>query len=402
MRRKQQGKRAGSVFAAFVLALSSPLTAAAASPQFAYDEATWARLQDNVMEYDELELLVQEYNPTYLNNQATYQDGRESRNASEVREKQYEGAYDIYDSAENLRDQADDLEDLLSVPGMASAYASLMSAAVLTETTALQTEQSADASYRDSEMDRLDYMRQQDAVIAQVQSLFASYNQVKKTEPLLEKSLELQELSHQATEASRALGLATQIDVLQSLQSLESLRASVTETQASLQSLKQQLCVMTGWDYNASPEIADLPRADENRIALMNLEADTQTALAENLALKSNQRAFENMSEGSADKKNMERTIANQQETIRAGMNNLYQDILQKQTALRSAEAALASEQQMLNAVNLQAELGSATRLEQLGEEVSYLSCQIDVETANMNLQQAIETYDWTLRGYMN
>ena len=49
------------------------------------------------------------------------------------------------------------------------------------------------------------------------------------------------------------------------------------------------------------------------------------------------------MSEGSADKKNMERTIANQQETIRAGMNNLYQDILQKQTALRSAEAALAS-----------------------------------------------------------
>ena len=224
MRRKHQGKRAGSVFAAFVLALSSPLTASAASPQFAYDEATWARLQDNVMEYDELELLVQEYNPTYLNNQATYQDGRESRNASEVREKQYEGAYDIYDSAENLRDQADDLEDLLSVPGMASAYASLMSAAVLTETTALQTEQSADASYRDSEMDRLDYMRQQDAVIAQVQSLFASYNQVKKTEPLLEKSLELQELSHQATEASRALGLATQIDVLQSLQSLESLR----------------------------------------------------------------------------------------------------------------------------------------------------------------------------------
>ena len=104
-----------------------------------------------------------------------------------------------------------------------------------------------------------------------MQSLFASYNQVKKTEPLLEKSLELQELSHQATEASRALGLATQIDVLQSLQSLESLRASVTETQAGLQSLKQQLCVMTGWDYNASPEIADLPRADENRIALMNL-----------------------------------------------------------------------------------------------------------------------------------
>lgn len=38
----------------------------------------------------------------------------------------------------------------------------------------LKTQQSADASYRDSEMDRLDYINSQDAVVAQVQSAFAA------------------------------------------------------------------------------------------------------------------------------------------------------------------------------------------------------------------------------------
>ena len=64
----------------------------------------------------------------------------------------------------------------------------------MVEQNALKTQQSADASYRDSEMDRLDYMNSQDAVVVQVEAAFAAYNQVKKTIPLMEKSLELQEL----------------------------------------------------------------------------------------------------------------------------------------------------------------------------------------------------------------
>ena len=92
--------------AAAVLALQGPFAALAASPQFAYDADTWAKLQDNVMEYSELPYLVQEYNPTYLNNQTTYQAGRDTKNAKEVQDKQYNQANDLYDSADNLRDQA--------------------------------------------------------------------------------------------------------------------------------------------------------------------------------------------------------------------------------------------------------------------------------------------------------
>ena len=390
-----------SAAAAAVLVLQGSFAALAASPQFAYDADTWAKLQDNVMEYSELPYLVQEYNPTYLNNQTTYQAGRDTKNAKEVQDKQYNQANDLYDSADNLRDQADQIEDYLAVPGMASAYASLMSASAMVEQNALKTQQSADASYRDSEMDRLDYMNSQDAVVVQVEAAFAAYNQVKKTIPLMEKSLELQELTLQMTQKRQQLGQATQIDVLNAQKSLQSLQSTLTQTKAGLQTQHQQLCVQTGWTYDAEPDIQDLPQADLGRIAAMNLAADTQTALEQNLSLQSNKRGYANMAESSADKKNMDRTIKNQEQTIRSSMQTLYNDIMQKQTALQLADASLAAETQTMNAMQKKLELGMATQLEYKSEEVSVLEKQIDKETANMNLQQAIETYEWALKGYM-
>ena len=107
------------------------------------------------------------------------------------------------------------------------------------------------------------------------------------------------------------------------------------------------------------------------------------------------------MAEGSADKKNMDRTIKNQEQTIRSSMQTLYNDIMQKQTALQLADASLAAETQAMNAMQKKLELGMTTQMEYKSEEVSVLEKQIDKETANMNLQQAIETYEWALKGYM-
>lgn len=50
------------------------------------------------MEYSELPYLVQEYQPTYLNNQTTYQAGREHKECEGVQDKQY-NRDDLYDSA---------------------------------------------------------------------------------------------------------------------------------------------------------------------------------------------------------------------------------------------------------------------------------------------------------------
>ena len=64
----RQYRRVLPLLTAAALAVT-PMEALAENPQFAHDEATWERLKDNVMEYDELSLLVEEYNPNYQNEQ---------------------------------------------------------------------------------------------------------------------------------------------------------------------------------------------------------------------------------------------------------------------------------------------------------------------------------------------
>ena len=58
-----------------VLAFSGPAaTAWAGSPEFARTPEEWARLRDNVMEYDELAGLIREYNVTVQKNQLNIND----------------------------------------------------------------------------------------------------------------------------------------------------------------------------------------------------------------------------------------------------------------------------------------------------------------------------------------
>lgn len=401
--KKQYGKTITSLALAGILAAGSAVPVFAESPQFAHDEATWASLKDNVMEYGEIPLLVEEYNPTYLNNQTSYRDTREERNAWDVRNKQYENAYDAYDSAEELRSQAEDLADsgALAMPGMASVYAGMMSASMMTEQSALKTEQNADASYRDSEMDSLDYRNTQNGIIVQTQGLFASYSQVEATIETLEKNLEVAQASYESTERRVGLGMATQVDLLNAKKTIQSLQSTHTQTLATLSSLRQQLCLATGWQYDAQPEIKAMPQADLSRIAAMNPDADVQTALDQNLSLKSNRRALSNMAEGSSDKKNMERTVKNQEETIKSGMRSLYNDVLQKQTSLQMAQTALDSETAARNAADTKYQLGMVSQLEYLQIQAGFLGKQADVLTADINLQQAIEAYEWALKGYM-
>lgn len=399
----RQYKRTAALGAALLLAVLGPSQALADNPEFAHDEETWARLRDNVMEYDELQMLVEEYNPTYLNNQTTYRDNRSRDNARQLRDKQYESAMDQYDGADDLRSQAEELKDsgALMMPGMASAYAGLMAAALNAEQAALKTEQGADASYVDSEMERLEYQNTQNALIAQVQSLFASYHLTKKSIGVIEKNQELMQSSIEAMGRQVDLGMATQVDLLNTQQSLQSLESTRIQTQAALESLRQNLCLMTGWQYNDQPEIQDMPAADLARIDAMNPDTDVQTALDANLMLQYNRRGLTNMAEGSADRKNMERTIKNQEETIRSTVKNLYNDAIQKRTALQAAQAALESAQASMNTASTKLQLGMMSPLAYQQEEASFLGKQVDVMTADINLQQAVETYEWALKGYL-
>lgn len=423
---KRQYKQVLPLLTAAALASFSPMQALAENPQFAHDEATWARLQDNTMEYDELSLLVEEYNPNYQNEQASYNDTKNDDDAAEIRKDAKNSADDMYDSAEDLRDQAEDLSDqaddlsdqaeaareagnvALAAQLQAGAasymagYAPLMSAAAMTQNSALKSDISADSSYVDSDMRKIQHIKNQKGIVVSTQNLFNSYNQLRVNADLIQKNVEVMEAVANAAQTQASIGMATQADVLKAQKNLQSIKSTQTETLSSLETLRQNLCMMTGWSYNAQPEIKEVPQADLAAIDQINLEADRQKALENNYDLQYSKRALNNMQENSTDKKNQERTVKNLEQSISASMTNLYNDIQQKKIAWQLAQAELATEQQSMSAVETKRGLGMVSDLEYLQAQSSFLGKQIAERTANMALFQAVETYNWAVNGYLS
>lgn len=423
---KRQYKQVLPLLTAAALASFSPMQALAENPQFAHDEATWARLQDNTMEYDELSLLVEEYNPNYQNEQASYNDTKNDDDAAEIRKDAKNSADDMYDSAEDLRDQAEDLSDqaddlsdqaeaareagnvALAAQLQAGAasymagYAPLMSAAAMTQNSALKSDISADSSYVDSDMRKIKHIKNQKGIVVSTQNLFNSYNQLRINADLIQKNVEVMEAAANAAQTQASIGMATQADVLKAQKNLQSIKSTQTETLSSLETLRQNLCMMTGWSYNAQPEIKEVPQADLAAIDQINLEGDRQKALENNYDLQYSKRALNNMQENSTDKKNQERTVKNLEQSISASMTNLYNDIQQKKIAWQLAQAELATEQQSMSAVETKRGLGMVSDLEYLQAQSSFLGKQIMERTANMALFQAVETYNWAVNGYLS
>ena len=283
-----------------------------------------------------------------------------------------------------------------------AGYAPLMSAAAMTQNSALKSDISADSSYVDSDMRKIQHIKNQKGIVVSTQNLFNSYNQLRVNADLIQKNVEVMEAVANATQTQASIGMATQADVLKAQKNLQSIKSTQTETLSSLETLRQNLCMMTGWSYDAQPEIKEVPQADLAAIDQINLEADRQKALENNYDLQYSKRALNNMQENSTDKKNQERTVKNLEQSISASMTNLYNDIQQKKIAWQLAQAELATEQQSMSAVETKRGLGMVSDLEYLQAQSSFLGKQIAERTANMALFQAVETYNWAVNGYLS
>ena len=105
---------------------AAPVTAMAEEfvpePGQVYDEATWNKIHDNVLEYDEIELLIDEYNTTLKNMKETYADNKNSyKSVSKYKEDIMEVAGALLEQAQKMQGDAENLKDN---PYTLGAYAS--------------------------------------------------------------------------------------------------------------------------------------------------------------------------------------------------------------------------------------------------------------------------------------
>ena len=365
---------------AAVLAAAVPTgTAWAGSPEFARSAEEWAKLRDNVMEYDELAGLIHEYNVTVQNNQRDFNE-KKNKTSDEI-------AQDYRDAADAIRSSMSGEDDAGSILSDA-----------MSEAQALTLEQQADDSVEDSEIFKMTYDQTEKTLVSNAQANMISYHQKVLDLELKQKNRELLAATYDSVALKMNNGMATQMDLLTARENLQNADAAILTAQSDLENTRQKLCVMLGWRYDASPEIMGIPSADLNRITAMDPSPDKEKALENNYTLRINRKKLANSSSNSK-KESLQMTIDDNIQRIGASVDSAYKNVIQAQTAYQQASVALDAASKNMEAAERKMTIGTISRLDYLSQQYAYLQAQTAMKNADMDLFQAMESYDWNVNG---
>lgn len=398
MRRKNQ---------ILALGLAAVLTAASAVPAFAgyaptgpgaepepekYDAATLSKLQDNVLEYDELALRVREYNPNISEAWRKYGESKEDyQNMLTELESTYDDSMDNIDAVLKPLKQAEKLMPQLKgtvkqMSSLKSGYHSLVQGIRDTVT-------NWDTSKRNTSQIR-QYEKQ---VISGAQSAMIGYNTIVDNKATLETMVDLYQKQCDMYQRMAALGLANQTDVVSAQTSLIGAKSQLASLQSQQDSVYRTLCLLLGYDTDSGVEIRNLPDFDMSRLDGMNLKADTKKAIGNNYTLIGQRTSAKG--ETNAQIAARLNTIEEGEQKLTIEMQRLYQDVLDKKAAYEATMTGYEAAEKSNGAAQRQYQNGLLSEMQYVGTQISYNQKKAAKESAELDLWTAMNAYDWGIEG---
>ena len=356
------------------LSVGAPVTSLAGTREFGRSAEEWARLRDNVLEYEEIEDLVYEYNTTVLNNAQTYNR---------------ENARDRREVVKEYMDQAADALDAYTYTSSPDLLVAANRAEQAAENNVLEGDRTASM---------IGYKQTEKGIAKQAQTAMNTYYKLQYQLTALEKNRELLAATVGSVQGRQSQGMATYAEVLNAQQNVQSADAQIIAMKSQIEDTRQNLIIMLGWKQGDMPEIRPMPAVQMDRISAMNVEEDTRTALGADYTLQLDQRKMNN-SITDANKNIYKKTVEEDKQKIAVAVNDGYQKVIQAKNSYDEAVLNLEVETKNWNAANTKYQLGSISRMEYLQAEAGLVQAQMDREVKNLDLFQAMENYDWIIKG---
>ena len=379
-RLKRGAMAAGAVGLSLFMTGAFPMSALAGSPEFAYTQEKWAALRDNVMEYEELNDLIHEYNATVLNNRAEYDDYR-GKSSDRFKNDYADTVQDLYDASDKMLENVDEDQ-----PG----YASALAGSISTRIQAQRMQETADSENMDGDIKKLEYDRQEAELVRTAQTKMNQYWQKVKNRQSLEASLSLAQARESAAAVRVQAGMEPQARLMEAQEAVQSAQASIQASDQEMDTVRRELCLLTGWSYDASPEIREIPVTRTVDLGAIDLEGDKQRAVEQNYALRAAKGKMNNTNYGTVQNKVLQVNVGEAEQKIKTDVENRYQD---------QAAAELALEQRNLDAASRKLENGSIKRNEYLEIQDGYAAKAAAEQVSALKLTQAQEDYWWAVNG---
>lgn len=365
-----------------------PMPVFAAEKPENMEEAVWERLQDNVLEYDELEARVESFNPTLQQIIRTINDNYDTVHENIL---DYEEAANDF---EWLYDSAVDDGDIMS----AYMYKINRKIALKMSSSYIKAEKQ-----KGTIIDR-NTRQYRKMFTSGCQQLMLAYNKMAVNKAILEKQVELYGAMAALSNTQSGIGMNTQTDLLSANAQMHSAQTSLTSLESQMASIKSSLLLMTGWDYDSDVEIGSIPKADVSQIDAIDFEADKAIAPSNNYTIIGMRNAAPNDADGNGkyrnkDYKARERGVDQAKQQLSITIDDLYQTLFEKKAALQAAETAFQAAQIKWDGANRKYQLGMLGRAEFLGEELTYYASKAAYESADLDMTQAMVNYYWGVNG---
>lgn len=345
------------------------------------DAARAASLEDNKMEYEELGGLIENYNVDYRN--AYSQLANATADLGTAR--------DLREEASDLMLEAGELKSDGLNEDTRELYNSYKETA---KELRKQAQKITNTELSSAYQRKLRKSKAQLTVMAQ--QLMVGYNKALASQEPLNKQVELAQAFLDSTRLQAANGMKTQEDVLAAEQTLKQAENGAAQLNAKLQSTRQNLQIVTGWNHDAEPEICPIPEPDTARIAAMNPQNDLQTAIGANYDLYDIRSAS---AAGSSARGVKKRNVAQAEQDLASTLQSFYASVIAGQQAYEGAETEFEAASQIMAGADRKKAADMMGRLEYLQAESDYLSAKSARESARLDLFSAIEMYDWALKG---
>lgn len=359
-----------------------PGTAAGASPEFARTQEEWEALQDNVLEYEEIADLIHEYNVTVQNNEYEYNEFV----------KEYGRRKE--DVASAYRDLANELLSNRSGEDSASAMISDMQL----ELQAKSLKEQADDNIEDSQIYALQYAMAEDNLVLSAQSKYISYFYRQLELASAQEEKKILDNAYSLALVKRQAGTITESELLEAKEAVLSQETVISQLQQEIESTRQSLIVMLGWNAADEPEIQELPEFSLSLLDAIDLNGDKEQAVAANYTLQINQRRLENAQEEET-KKNIQATIQSNQRQISASVASSWASL---QTAKLSYEQAVADEQaeeRNTEQITQKWNAGMITQYECENQQSLFIQKQLAEKMALLTVMDTYVSYCWNVNG---
>ena len=342
------------------------------------DTAVWTDASVISVDYNNLEQLVQN-NRNLKNALDNYTSSRET----------YESMLKtLEDERDYMKFMQEKYEDDAEAKATYKMNASMLNMSISQITKQLESQE--------SKLQTTSRQKTIDSYVLTAQSLMRTYNQMNTKAQAEEKNYQAAQSSYQAALKKQSAGMATAADVMAASDTMQSAKNRYESYRQQASNARFNLLSALGLDTSVGIAIGSVPLPDLAAIEAVDFNSDMEQAVGNSSSVQN----ARHQSAGTATEISVKSDQESQAEgTVRSRMQSLYDQLKAAKLQYDGAEAAYQSASITYASLQKKQQAGMLSQNDYLQGVADYYSALDAKETAVVNLNQAWETYNWTVKG---